>query len=80
MFTKTGDIAVLLPYGYTWDATLSQKTFTVTPEFTLDYPSTEAEWTSGEAITVKDTTVNTTAFDNFLKDWTDAWTYQKNNT
>lgn len=80
MFTKTGDIAVLLPYGYTWDAnTKKQKTeFTITPEFTLDYPSTEAEWTSGETITVKDATVDTTTFDNFLKDWTDAKNVEDN--
>ena len=68
MFTETGDIAVLLPYGYTYN----KSEFTVTPEFTLDYPSTEAEWTSGEAITVKGATVDTTTFGNFLKDWTDA--------
>ena len=82
MFTKTGDIAVLLPYGYTWDAnTKKQKTeFTITPEFTLDYPSTEAEWTSGETITVKNTDVNTTAFGDFLGDTAESsWTYQKNN-
>ena len=80
LFTETGDIAVLLPYGYTWDAsTGAQKTsFTVTPEFTLDYPSTEASWTSGEAITVKGATVDTTTFDNFLKDWTDAKNVEDN--
>ena len=80
LFTETGDIAVLLPYGYTWDAsTGAQKTsFTVTPEFTLDYPSTEASWTSGEAITVKGATVDTTTFDNFLKDWTDAKNAENN--
>ena len=77
MFTKTGDIAVLLPYGYTYD----KSEFTVTPEFTLDYPSTEAEWTSGEAITVKDTAVNISAFGDFLGDTPNSsWTYQKNNT
>ena len=74
MFTKTGDIAVLLPYGYTYD----KSEFTVTPEFTLDYPSTEAEWTSGEAITVKGATVDTTTFENFLKDWTDAKNAENN--
>ena len=80
LFTETGDIAVLLPYGYTWDAsTGAQKTsFTVTPEFTLDYPSTEASWTSGEAITVKGATVDTTTFDNFLEDWTDAKNAENN--
>ena len=77
MFTKTGDIAVLLPYGYTY----GKSEFTVTPEFTLDYPSTEAEWTSGEAITVKDTEVNISAFGDFLGDTPNSsWTYQKNNT
>ena len=77
MFTETGDIAVLLPYGYTY----GKSEFTVTPEFTLDYPSTEAEWTSGEAITVKDTEVNISAFGDFLGDTPDSsWTYQKNNT
>ncbi len=77
MFTKTGDIAVLLPYGYTY----GKPEFTVTPEFTLDYPSTEAEWTSGEAITVKDTEVNISAFGDFLGDTPNSsWTYQKNNT
>ena len=77
LFTETGDIAVLLPYGYTY----GKSEFTVTPEFTLDYPSTEAEWTSGEAITVKDTKVNISAFGDFLGDTPDfSWTYQKNNT
>ena len=77
MFTETGDIAVLLPYGYTTD---KEDSFTVTPEFTLDYPSTEAEWTSGETITVKNTDVNTTAFGDFLGDTAESsWTYQKNN-
>ena len=77
MFTETGDIAVLLPYGYTY----GKSEFTVTPEFTLDYPSTEAEWTSGEAITVKDTEVNISAFGDFLGDTPNSsWTYQKNNT
>ena len=77
LFTETGDIAVLLPYGYTY----GKSEFTVTPEFTLDYPSTEAEWTSGEAITVKDTEVNISAFGDFLGDTPNSsWTYQKNNT
>ena len=74
LFTETGDIAVLLPYGYTY----GKSEFTVTPEFTLDYPSTEASWTSGEAITVKGATVDTTTFDNFLKDWTDAKNVEDN--
>ena len=79
MFTETGDIAVLLPYGYTTDKT----SFTVTPEFTLDYPSTEAEWTSGEAITVDVTKVpvNDDKFQDFLGDTAgSSWTYQKNHT
>ncbi len=74
LFTETGDIAVLLPYGYTY----GKSEFTVTPEFTLDYPSTEASWTSGKAITVKGATVDTTTFDNFLKDWTDAKNAENN--
>ena len=74
LFTETGDIAVLLPYGYTY----GKSEFTVTPEFTLDYPSTEASWTSDEAITVKGATVDTTTFDNFLKDWTDAKNVEDN--
>ena len=79
MFTETGDIAVLLPYGYTTGKT----SFTVTPEFTLDYPSTEAEWTSGEAITVDVTKVpvNDDKFQDFLGDTAgSSWTYQKNHT
>ena len=40
LFTDTGDIAVLLPWGYSHN----KSTVTVTPEFTLDYPSS---WVTG---------------------------------
>ena len=40
LFTDSGDIAVLLPWGYSHN----KSTVTVTPEFTLDYPSS---WVTG---------------------------------
>lgn len=40
LFTDSGDIAVLLPWGYSHN----KNTVTVTPEFTLDYPSS---WVTG---------------------------------
>ena len=75
LFTETGDIAVLLPYGYAHNYT---GTVTVTPEFTLDYPSTEASWTSGEAITVNESIVNYNKFTDFLGENTNSWTERKN--
>ena len=48
LFPKSGDIAVLLPYGYSTGKT----SISLTPVFELDYPSAEAEWTSGEAVTI----------------------------
>ena len=48
LFPDSGKIAVLLPYGYSTGKT----SISLTPVFELDYPSAEAEWTSGEAVTI----------------------------
>ena len=64
LFPESGEIAVLLPYGYSTGKT----SISLTPVFELDYPSAEAEWTSGETetIDVSDATdVNKTVFTSF---------------
>ena len=48
LFPDSGKIAVLLPYGYSTEKT----SISLTPVFELDYPSAEASWTSGEAVTI----------------------------
>ena len=74
MFTDTGDIAVLLPYGYSWD----KATISVTPVFDLDYDSATATWTSGTPITVDTLDVITSnTFETFLEQETE-W-YNKDN-
>ena len=74
MFTDTGDIAVLLPYGYSWD----KATISVTPVFDLDYDSATATWTSGTPITVDTPDVITSnTFETFLEQETE-W-YNKDN-
>ena len=52
IFTKEGDIVVLLPYGYSADKT---KNITVTPIFELDYPNATASWSKGALDGVDDT-------------------------
>ena len=76
LFTDTGDIAVLLPWGYSHN----KSTVTVTPEFTLDYPSS---WVtgldSGDSMTISASKIingnipsNTGNFHAFGDDCTDA--------
>ena len=85
MFTDTGDIAVLLPYGYSWD----KDTISVTPVFDLDHDRATASWTSGTPITVDTADVivggdTGTTFETYLeqkdRDEDDAvsWTFRKN--
>ena len=85
MFTDTGDIAVLLPYGYSWD----KDTISVTPVFDLDHERATATWTSGTPITVDTADVivggdTGTTFETYLeqkdRDEDDAvsWTFRKN--
>ena len=85
MFTDTGDIAVLLPYGYSWD----KDTISVTPVFDLDHDRATASWTSGTPITVDTADVivggdTGTTFETYLeqkdRDENDAvsWTFRKN--
>ena len=87
MFTDTGDIAVLLPYGYSW----GKDTISVTPVFDLDYDRATASWTSGTPITVDTDDVivggdTGTTFETYLEqkdrdeDENDAvsWTFRKN--
>ena len=61
LFPESGDIAVLLPYGYT----TGKDTVTITPSYELDYLSAEAEWANGEAVTVKTANVNKSVFNSF---------------
>ena len=64
LFPDSGKIAVLLPYGYSTRKT----SISLTPVFELDYPSAEAEWTSGETETIdvsEPTDVNKTVFTSF---------------
>ena len=64
LFPDSGKIAVLLPYGYSTEKT----SISLTPVFELDYPSAEAEWTSGETETIDvsdPTDVNKTVFTSF---------------
>ena len=64
LFPGSGEIAVLLPYGYSTGKT----SISLTPVFELDYPSAEAEWTSGETETIDvsaATDVNKTVFRSF---------------
>ena len=64
LFPESGDIAVLLPYGYSTGKT----SISLTPVFELDYPSAEASWTSGETETIDvsaATDVNKTVFTSF---------------
>ena len=73
MFTDTGDIAVLLPYGYSWD----KDTISVTPVFDLDHERATATWTSGTPITVDtDDVITSSTFETFLEQETE-W-YNKN--
>ena len=74
MFTDTGDIAVLLPYGYSW----GKDTISVTPVFDLDYDRATASWTSGTPITVAtDDVITSNTFETFLEQETE-W-YNKDN-
>ena len=64
LFPGSGEIAVLLPYGYSTGKT----SISLTPVFELDYPSAEASWTSGETETIDvsaATDVNKTVFTSF---------------
>lgn len=65
LFPEFGEIAVLLPYGYSTEKT----SISLTPVFELDYPSAEAtSWTSGETETIDvslPTDVNKTVFTSF---------------
>ncbi len=65
LFPESGEIAVLLPYGYSTGKT----SISLTPVFELDYPSAEAtSWTSGETETIDvslPTDVNKTVFTSF---------------
>ena len=64
LFPGSGEIAVLLPYGYSTGKT----SISLTPVFELDYPSAEASWTSGETETIdvsEATDVNKTVFTSF---------------
>ena len=64
LFPGSGEIAVLLPYGYSTGKT----SISLTPVFELDYPSAEASWTSGETETIdvsEPTDVNKTVFTSF---------------
>ena len=65
LFPGSGEIAVLLPYGYSTEKT----SISLTPVFELDYPSAEAtSWTSGETETIDvslPTDVNKTVFTSF---------------
>ena len=73
-FADSGDIAVLLPYGYSW----GKDTISVTPVFDLDYDSATATWTSGTPITVDTPDVITSnTFETFLEQETE-W-YNKDN-
>ena len=89
MFTETGDIAVLLPWGYGSDYTGD---VTVTPVFGLDYDSAYVTWdgqtvTSGETeITVPAANItkggaNDSSFTSYMgtsnRDWTGRKTTQK---
>ena len=87
MFTDTGDIAVLLPYGYSWD----KDTISVTPVFDLDYDRATASWTSGTPITVDtDDVITSNTFETFLEQETEwynedddaadarSWEFRKN--
>ena len=91
MFTDTGDIAVLLPYGYSWD----KDTISVTPVFDLDHDRATASWTSGTPITVDTDDVivggaTGTTFETYLeqkdREWYQdsthgdavSWTFRKN--
>ena len=87
MFTDTGDIAVLLPYGYSWD----KDTISVTPVFDLDYDRATASWTSGTPITVDtDDVITSSTFETFLEQETEwynkdddaadarSWEFRKN--
>ena len=89
MFTETGDIAVLLPWGYGSDYTGD---VTVTPVFGLDYDSAYVTWdgqtvTSGETeITVPAANItkggaNDSSFTSYMGtsnwDWTGRKTTQK---
>ena len=89
IFTKDGDIVVMLPYGYSADKT---KDITVTPVFELDYPNASVSWDKGALDGVDDTiTVDPDwvtdgykgdnkrdiTFDNFAE-WTEAKTEAEN--
>ena len=89
LFTETGDIAVLLPWGYGSDYTGD---VTVTPVFGLDYDSAYVTWdgqtvTSGETeITVPAANItkggaNDSSFTSYMgtsnRDWTGRKTTQK---
>ena len=52
IFTKEGDIVVLLPYGYSAN---KNKDITVTPIFELDYPNATVSWANGALDGVDDT-------------------------
>ena len=83
-FADSGDIVVLLPYGYSSNG----GNITVTPVFDLDYEKAEATWTSGESITVPASNVmvadsgDELTFSTYLEKANDAtyqssWTYRK---
>ena len=83
-FADSGDIVVLLPYGYSSNG----GNITVTPVFDLDYEKAEATWTSGESITVPASNVmvadrgNEQTFVTYLEDADgptrqSSWTYRK---
>ena len=89
IFTKDGDIVVLLPYGYSAD---KDKKITVTPIFELDYPNATASLVNGGPLDGVDDTITVDAnkvtdgnnggnahditFDNFAE-WTKAKTAAK---
>ena len=58
IFTKDGDIVVLLPYGYSAD---KDKKITVTPIFELDYPNATASVVNGGPLDGVDDTITVDA-------------------
>ena len=66
VFPESGEIAVMLPYGYSNDKT---QDITVTPVFELDYPTATASWRGGALDGVDDTI---TVDPNFVTDGTRA--------
>ena len=86
LFPKSGNIVVLLPFGTAADANGGD--ITVTPLFTLDYPSATATWNGHEIDGVDDTITidaddvvdsqsSMTTFDTFEGTNNDDWTGRK---